>query len=138
MSLTLSKRCLNIAPSVTLGIDTRAKALIAAGENVIGLAAGDIELAALDFRHQFNPPMEVEHPVPDGELAHQFLGGIQPGHRQPRLPAVGERLPNRVQQGGGGDAFIDVGQAQTGGRRKNFRILRSVCQQISPIHDLYS
>ena len=41
MSLTLSKRCLNIAPSVTLGIDTRAKALIAAGENVIGLAAGE-------------------------------------------------------------------------------------------------
>ncbi len=41
MSLTLSRRCLNIAPSVTLGIDTRAKALIAAGENVIGLAAGE-------------------------------------------------------------------------------------------------
>jgi len=41
MSLTLSKRCLNIAPSVTLGIDARAKALIAAGENVIGLAAGE-------------------------------------------------------------------------------------------------
>jgi len=41
MSLTLSRRCLNIAPSVTLGIDARAKALIAAGENVIGLAAGE-------------------------------------------------------------------------------------------------
>ncbi len=41
MSLTLSKRCLNIAPSVTLGIDARAKALIAAGENVIGFAAGE-------------------------------------------------------------------------------------------------
>jgi aspartate aminotransferase len=41
MSLTLSRRCLNISPSVTLGIDTRAKALIAAGEDVIGLAAGE-------------------------------------------------------------------------------------------------
>lgn len=41
MSLTLSKRCLNIAPSVTLGIDARAKALLAAGENVVGLAAGE-------------------------------------------------------------------------------------------------
>ncbi len=41
MSLTLSTRCLNIAPSVTLGIDARAKALIATGENVIGLAAGE-------------------------------------------------------------------------------------------------
>jgi len=41
MSLTLSKRCQSIAPSVTLGIDARAKALIAAGENVIGLAAGE-------------------------------------------------------------------------------------------------
>jgi aspartate aminotransferase len=41
MSLTLSERCLNIAPSVTLGIDARAKALIAAGEDVIGLAAGE-------------------------------------------------------------------------------------------------
>jgi len=41
MSLTLSKRCLSIAPSVTLGIDARAKALLAAGEDVIGLAAGE-------------------------------------------------------------------------------------------------
>jgi aspartate aminotransferase len=41
MALTLSRRCLNIAPSVTLGIDARAKALIAAGEDVIGLAAGE-------------------------------------------------------------------------------------------------
>ena len=41
MSLTLSKRCLSIAPSVTLGIDADTKALIAAGEKIIGLAAGE-------------------------------------------------------------------------------------------------
>jgi aspartate aminotransferase len=41
MPLTLSTRCQNIAPSVTLGIDARAKALLAAGEDVIGLAAGE-------------------------------------------------------------------------------------------------
>ena len=41
MPLTLSTRCQTIAPSVTLGIDARAKALLAAGEDVIGLAAGE-------------------------------------------------------------------------------------------------
>ena len=49
MSLTLSRRCLNIAPSVTLGIDARAKALIAAGENVIGLAAGEPEFDTPEY-----------------------------------------------------------------------------------------
>jgi aspartate aminotransferase len=41
MSLTLSKRCLAISPSVTLAIDTKAKALKAQGADVIGFGAGE-------------------------------------------------------------------------------------------------
>ena len=41
MSLSLSRRCLGITPSATLSIDARAKALRAAGQRVIGFAAGE-------------------------------------------------------------------------------------------------
>ena len=41
MPLTLSERCLRIAPSATLAIDAKAKALIAAGEDVISFGAGE-------------------------------------------------------------------------------------------------
>ena len=41
MSLTLSERCLKIAPSATLAMDAKAKAMIAAGEDVIGFGAGE-------------------------------------------------------------------------------------------------
>ncbi len=41
MPLTLSERCLRIAPSATLAIDAKAKAMIAAGEDVISFGAGE-------------------------------------------------------------------------------------------------
>ena len=41
MSLSLSDRCLQIAPSVTLAIDAKAKALKAQGVDVIGFGAGE-------------------------------------------------------------------------------------------------
>ncbi len=41
MSLTLSERCLRIAPSATLAIDAKAKAMVAAGEDVISFGAGE-------------------------------------------------------------------------------------------------
>lgn len=41
MPLTLSERCLRIAPSATLVIDAKAKAMIAAGEDVISFGAGE-------------------------------------------------------------------------------------------------
>lgn len=41
MSLSLSQRCLKISPSATLAIDAKAKALIAAGEDVISFGAGE-------------------------------------------------------------------------------------------------
>ena len=41
MALTISHRCLNIAPSLTLQIDTRAKEMAASGLDVIGFGAGE-------------------------------------------------------------------------------------------------
>ena len=41
MALTISHRCLNIAPSLTLQIDSRAKEMKASGLNVIGFGAGE-------------------------------------------------------------------------------------------------
>jgi aspartate aminotransferase len=41
MALSISHRCLNIAPSLTLQIDTRAKEMAASGMNVIGFGAGE-------------------------------------------------------------------------------------------------
>lgn len=41
MALSLSERCKNITPSVTLAIDAKAKAMAAAGEDVIGFGAGE-------------------------------------------------------------------------------------------------
>ena len=41
MALTVSHRCQNIAPSMTLSIDARAKEMKAAGLNVIGFGAGE-------------------------------------------------------------------------------------------------
>ena len=41
MPLGLSTRAKNIAPSATLAMDAKAKAMIAAGENVLGFAAGE-------------------------------------------------------------------------------------------------
>ena len=41
MPLGLSKKALNIAPSATLAMDAKAKAMLAAGESVIGFAAGE-------------------------------------------------------------------------------------------------
>ena len=41
MALTVSHRCQNIAPSLTLQIDARAKEMKAAGLDVIGFGAGE-------------------------------------------------------------------------------------------------
>ena len=41
MSLTISHRCLHIAPSLPLQIDSRAKEMKASGLNVIGFGAGE-------------------------------------------------------------------------------------------------
>ena len=41
MALSISHRCLNIAPSLTLQIDARAKEMAASGMNVIGFGAGE-------------------------------------------------------------------------------------------------
>lgn len=41
MALTISERCLNITPSMTLQIDAKAKEMKAAGMNVIGFGAGE-------------------------------------------------------------------------------------------------
>ncbi len=41
MPLGISKNCRNIAPSATLAMDAKAKAMQAAGVDVIGLAAGE-------------------------------------------------------------------------------------------------
>jgi aspartate aminotransferase len=41
MALTISHRCLNIAPSLTLQIDTRAKEMAASGMDVVGFGAGE-------------------------------------------------------------------------------------------------
>ena len=41
MALSISHRCMNIAPSLTLQIDTRAKEMAASGVNVIGFGAGE-------------------------------------------------------------------------------------------------
>jgi len=41
MALSISHRCMNIAPSLTLQIDTRAKEMAAAGLNVVGFGAGE-------------------------------------------------------------------------------------------------
>jgi len=41
MALTISHRCLNIAPSLTLQIDTRAKEMAASGLDVVGFGAGE-------------------------------------------------------------------------------------------------
>lgn len=41
MALTISQRCRNIAPSVTLAIDAQAKEMKARGEDVIGFGAGE-------------------------------------------------------------------------------------------------
>ena len=41
MALSISHRCLNIAPSLTLQIDSRAKEMAASGLNVIGFGAGE-------------------------------------------------------------------------------------------------
>ena len=44
MALTISHRCLNIAPSLTLQIDTRAKEMAASGLDVVGFGAGEPEI----------------------------------------------------------------------------------------------
>ena len=41
MPLGLSTKALQIAPSATLAMDAKAKAMLAAGESVIGFAAGE-------------------------------------------------------------------------------------------------
>ena len=41
MALTISHRCQNIAPSLTLQIDTRAKEMAASGMDVVGFGAGE-------------------------------------------------------------------------------------------------
>ena len=41
MSLSISHRCMNIAPSLTLAIDSRAKEMAASGLDVIGFGAGE-------------------------------------------------------------------------------------------------
>lgn len=50
MALTISHRCLNIAPSLTLQIDTRAKEMAANGLDVVGFGAGEPD---------FNTPQHI-------------------------------------------------------------------------------
>ena len=52
MPLTLSERCLNISPSVTLTIDSRAKQLRALGLDVIGFGAGEPDFDTPDYIKQ--------------------------------------------------------------------------------------
>ena len=49
MALTLSKRTVSIAPSVTLAIDARAKELRAAGMDVIGFGAGEPDFGTPEY-----------------------------------------------------------------------------------------
>ena len=49
MALTVSHRCQNIAPSMTLSIDARAKEMKAAGLNVIGFGAGEPDFPTPQF-----------------------------------------------------------------------------------------
>ncbi|MBO7358972.1 MAG: aminotransferase class I/II-fold pyridoxal phosphate-dependent enzyme, partial [Clostridia bacterium] len=52
MPLTLSDKCLNISPSVTLTIDSRAKQLRALGLDVIGFGAGEPDFDTPDYIKQ--------------------------------------------------------------------------------------
>ncbi len=49
MALSLSNRCLQISPSVTLAIDSKAKALKAQGVDVIGFAAGEPDFSTPEY-----------------------------------------------------------------------------------------
>lgn len=49
MALTVSHRCQNIAPSMTLSIDARAKEMKAAGLDVIGFGVGEPDFPTPDF-----------------------------------------------------------------------------------------
>ena len=49
MALTISHRCQNIAPSLTLAIDARAKEMKAAGLDVIGFGAGEPDFPTPQF-----------------------------------------------------------------------------------------
>ena len=49
MALTLSDRCLNISPSVTLAIDSQAKEMRARGEDVIGFGAGEPDFGTPEY-----------------------------------------------------------------------------------------
>ena len=49
MSLSLSDRCLRIAPSVTLAIDSKAKEMKAQGIDVIGFGAGEPDFNTPDY-----------------------------------------------------------------------------------------
>ncbi len=49
MTLTISRRCASIAPSATLAIDARAKALKAAGERVVGFGAGEPDFPTPEY-----------------------------------------------------------------------------------------
>ena len=49
MVITLSHRCQNITPSMTLSIDARAKEMRAAGLNVIGFGVGEPDFPTPQF-----------------------------------------------------------------------------------------
>ncbi len=73
MPLSLSQRCLNIAPSVTLAIDAQAKEMKARGEDVIGLGAGEPDFDTPEYirdaaKYALDHGMTRYTPVP-GTLA---------------------------------------------------------------------
>lgn len=69
MALTISKRCQGIAPSMTLAIDARAKALTAQGVDVVGFGAGEPDFDTPQYirdaaKHALDAGMTRYTPVP--------------------------------------------------------------------------
>ena len=67
MALTVSHRCQNIAPSVTLQIDARAKEMRAAGLDVIGFGAGEPDEAMIQTMYDAIPYDSYDRVIAVGE-----------------------------------------------------------------------
>ena len=135
----ISRRAAAVAPSATLAVDAKAKALQAAGEHVIGFGAGEpdfptpahiVEAAVAACRDAGQPPLHADGRDPGAARGHRgqdparlgLRGGGQPGARHQRRQAGGrQRVRRAVRPGrrgpGAGPVLDDLPRGDRAGRR---------------------
>ncbi len=113
--LTINKRIASIPPSVTLGVTSKAKAMIAAGKTVYSFAAGEPD---------FDTPEHIKsaavQALTDGQTKYAPVTG---------LPALRSAISNKLKTENGLDYAPEQVVVSCGAKHSLFNIIMALCDE---------